>query len=370
MLNIVLASAQSFTSGGIKYSIISGTTNVSVAVQPTTYTGAANIPASVTNSGTTFAVTTIESQAFLNCTGLTTVSLPSSINSISPDAFAASGLTSINIPNSVTSIGFDAFSSCVGLTAITIPNSVTSIGESAFSACQGLTSITIPSSVTSIGDFLFYGCNHLTSVSIPNSITTIKTGMFLECSNLTSFVIPNWITEIKSQAFRYCTGLTSIYIPSSVTLIEDQTFLNCSSLTSLTCAIAAPLPINANVFQSVNQSLCSLIVPTGSLSAYQTASIWENFSPITGSATLDTYPFIYNKTSIYPNPNKGRFTINSNNEIVNQVKIYSLDGKLIFSQKTNNVNPEINIEQISKGIYLGTVTSENERESKCKLIIN
>ena len=55
----------------------------------------------------------------------------------------------------VTSIGQDAFRECSGLTSVTIPNSVTSIGESAFRECSGLTSVTIPNSVTSIGDFAF-----------------------------------------------------------------------------------------------------------------------------------------------------------------------------------------------------------------------
>ena len=72
----------------------------------------------------------------------------------------------------VKEIQKEAFYGCSGLTAVTIPSSVTSIGYSAFYGCSSLTSVTIPSSVTSIGESAFYGCSGLTSVTIPNSVTT------------------------------------------------------------------------------------------------------------------------------------------------------------------------------------------------------
>ena len=53
---------------------------------------------------------------------------------------------------------------CSGLTSITIPSSVTSLGEDCFYNCSGLTSITIPSSVTSLGGSCFWSCLNLESV--------------------------------------------------------------------------------------------------------------------------------------------------------------------------------------------------------------
>ena len=59
-------------------------------------------------------------------------------------------LNTIVIPNSVTSIGTNAFSFCRGLTKVSIPNSVKTIGNWAFYRCTGLTTVTIGNSVTSI----------------------------------------------------------------------------------------------------------------------------------------------------------------------------------------------------------------------------
>ena len=98
------------------------------------------------------------------------------------------GCQSSVIPNdgSVTSIGGNAFSDCTGLTSITIPDSVTSIGGNAFSWCSGLTSIEIPDSVTSIGRYAFYGCTGLTNIEIPDSVASIDRYAFDDCRSLTS----------------------------------------------------------------------------------------------------------------------------------------------------------------------------------------
>ncbi len=55
------------------------------------------------------------------------------------------GLTEVDLSNctSLKSIGSSAFFNCSGLTSITLPSSLTSIGSSAFIGCSGLTTIRI-----------------------------------------------------------------------------------------------------------------------------------------------------------------------------------------------------------------------------------
>ena len=182
--------------------------------------------------------------------------------SIGYEAFdGCSGLTSITIPTTVTSIGKYSFRGCYGLTSITIPSSVTSVGDSAFSGCTGLTSITIPSSVTSIGSDAFYNCSGLTSITIPSSVTSIGSGAFYNCTGLTSITIPTTVTSVGKYSFRGCYGLTSITIPSSVTSVGDSAFYGCTGLTSVTFAEGSQLTsIGSNAFYNCT-GLTSITIP-------------------------------------------------------------------------------------------------------------
>jgi hypothetical protein len=58
----------------------------------------------------------------------------------------------------VKSIGENAFYDCRGLISVTIPNRVNSIRACAFWGCRDLTSVTIPNSVTKIGERAFEYC--------------------------------------------------------------------------------------------------------------------------------------------------------------------------------------------------------------------
>ena len=69
-------------------------------------------------------------------------------------------------PTSNDKIGDNAFCDCSGLTSLTLPSDVTEIGNAAFEGCSGLTSLTLPSGVAKIGDYAFHGCSGLTSIYV------------------------------------------------------------------------------------------------------------------------------------------------------------------------------------------------------------
>ena len=93
--------------------------------------------------------------------------------------------TSIEIGEGVTSIGDNAFLWCSGLKNITIPSSVTSIGEYAFGYCSGLTNLTLPSGLTYLGNRAFHNCACLVRVELPSTLTSIGYYIFIGCERLT-----------------------------------------------------------------------------------------------------------------------------------------------------------------------------------------
>jgi hypothetical protein len=263
--------AYNFMVDGIGYTITSAKVPYAVAVDHSSYTGTVTIPASVSNNSTSYSVTSIAMQAFVNCSGLTSVTIPSSVTTIGDRAFwGCTGLTAITIPNSVTSIGIFAFSDCTGLTAVSISTSVTSIGKSTFYNCKGLTSVTIPSSVTTIGNEAFNGCSGLTSVTIPNSVTSIGESAFYGCTGLTSVTIPSSVTSIGVQSFISCRKLTAVTIPNSVTSIGNSAFAGCG-LTSV--AIPSSVSTIGNSAFSYCTDLTSVTIATNTISA---TSIGDN----------------------------------------------------------------------------------------------
>lgn len=112
-------------------------------------------------------------------------------------------------------LGDYVFNGCSGLTSLTLPSSVTEIGEGAFLNCRGLTNFTIPSGVTSIGHGAFFCCYGLISLTIPSSVTAIGSRAFNDCSGLTSiYAYMEKLPETGSNLFLGCDEKKcTVYVP-------------------------------------------------------------------------------------------------------------------------------------------------------------
>ena len=171
-------------------------------------------------------VTTVGYSAFKRCSSLTTVTFEkeSQLKTIGGDYY------------------YGAFSDCTALTSIEIPASVETIGNTAFSDCSSLATVTFEkgSRLKTIGNNAYYRCTSLTSIEIPASVETIEKKAFMHCSSLATVTFEKG-SQLKTiagdsydGAFSDCTALTSIEIPASVETIEATAFKRCSKLATVT----------------------------------------------------------------------------------------------------------------------------------------
>ncbi len=153
---------------------------------------------------------------------------------------------------SVTSIGASAFKNCSGLSSIVIPSSVGSIGFRAFSYCTGLSSVVVPSAVSFIGSYAFNNCTSMTSVNIPDGVTSIDMYTFSNCSSLTTLTIPSSVNSLGTEAFSNCTGLTLLIskstTPATIILATDVFF----NINKTTCVLKVPANTKAD-YEAANQ---------------------------------------------------------------------------------------------------------------------
>lgn len=231
----------------------------------------------------------IEAYAFYHSTALSSVTLPEGLLNIGYCAFESTALTSLTIPSTVTTIESNAFLECASLTSVTFPAGLKKIDSGAFYHCTSLASITLPEGLETIGSNAFVG-TAITTLTIPGTVMMIDYNAFAECTSLTSVTfayssnIPegDWPMENGTlwgyDLFSGCTSLTDITmnrdcyfetyggspIPYAehVTLGSHVTFIPPYFLKDVTTLKS--LSVGANVTEVSSDAFRGVTFPTGS----------------------------------------------------------------------------------------------------------
>ena len=256
------------------------------------YTDNIIIPESVVHNGTTYSVTSIGQSAFLNCSGLTSVTIPNSVTSIGRSAFKdCTSLESVTIGDGVQSIDGDVFgnhrpakiiwltytppsgySGAAGRVNYVANDQYTQLANkivykflSSIFEVDGVKYVPVSPSertcdaidyiydeqvsevsinptasyqginmkVLNVQPFMFYQNINLrkASIDIPGSISMYA---FNGCKNLQTITLGNSITCIDEYAFSDCTNMASVIVGDGTETIGAHAFENCSNLTSAT----------------------------------------------------------------------------------------------------------------------------------------
>ena len=116
----------------------------------------------------------------------------------------------------------------------------------------------MPNTVTSMGKTGFQYCTSLVNISISSNLTILTESAFSNDYNLLKITIPSKITTIESSAFYNCYGLTEIHFSATI----------------------PPLVSSSDTFSGIPTD-CKIYVPTGTLSAYTSATNYPSASTYT-----------------------------------------------------------------------------------------
>ena len=211
----------------------------------------------------------IDVNAFEGCEKLTRVRWSAGLRKINTGAFDRTGLETLVLPEGVTFLGGNAFGHAK-LKSVSLPSTVakmTATNEKSdanpFAFCENLEEIyvaegnkayksdgncvmrredntlvvgckasKIPSYTEHIGRFAFQGAA-LESVALPEGVTSIEDYAFAHNDRLKEITLPQSLTSIGKYAFLWCAALESIALPDGVTSVGNNAFSTCISLKEL-----------------------------------------------------------------------------------------------------------------------------------------
>lgn len=226
-------------------------------------------------------------------TGVNSIKVPHSVDTIEEGAFENGLFTAISIPSQVKYLGQKAFSHCSALQTIDISNTQISVIENElFDECESIESISLPNNTTSVGNYAFRGCKKLLSINIPESVDKIGINPFVKSgvseiilnnsvyklidgilygcngkeivSVLTTanktLIVPEGVETICQEAFAGNSIIEEVVCPTTLRIIDKKAFAGCSSLQKVNLEDSSVKELAELVFDGCSQ-LETVILP-------------------------------------------------------------------------------------------------------------
>ena len=218
-LPVAGADYDQFSYNGIQYIVLSEIEHTVETRGPRSLSGHVDIPSTVVYNGETYTVTGIGMFSF-SSSGITSMTLPPTIDHIGSTAFGSSALEEINLPSSLKHIYMFAFSECNNLKSIVLPEGLLTLGDMAFMYDSSIEEINLPSTLTSLGGNCFTGTS-IKSLTIPGSVKALGNDKMIDSNSLRLVIVEEGVTSIGRHVFNFCQN-ADIYLPSTLSYLGED----------------------------------------------------------------------------------------------------------------------------------------------------
>lgn len=224
------------------------------------------IPSAVTYGGISYTVVSIKSNAFTNCSGLTSISIPATVTVVDYGSFnGCKGLKNVTLEDGNAPLllqchyenrtlgygqtGSGLFHSC-SIENLYIGRNIVEdsirgnkwiyrfpyeYGYSPFYDNASITRVTIGNKVTDLPAYLFYGISGISTMELPH-VKKIGAHCFDGAAKMTTLSLGDALTHVGDYAFKGCSNLTNLAFPTTTKLLGEGAFYDCNTITSTSFA--------------------------------------------------------------------------------------------------------------------------------------
>lgn len=243
------------------------------------------------------ALESIGNEAFRNCISLKSIDFKklSALQTIGDNAFCINNYSNetnglagdISFGTNITTIGSNAFAGCSGITKLSFANCalLCIVSDGAFSGCGSLTTLDFTgcTELYSLPPYSkTWGCPSLQEIKMDNNYYTSDAGvlfikdksellLYPQGKKEATYTIPSTVKTIGESAF-LGVQLTSLEIPAGITNIKPNAFSG-SRLEKV--IMKSPTPIQLT--ESIGLWDVFVNVPTGASSDYKKARFWSDY---------------------------------------------------------------------------------------------
>lgn len=326
-------------------------------------------------------ITAIASNAFKGNETLKNLTILGNIRTIGEGAFEDSSLLSVTFEGEFKGLTVEtaAFADCTGLTSLTLPDNTVKIDAGALKGCSKLQNITYSADIV-LGSLFssenpynsaWYGAvqdgvtyylpNSLVTVTVSNTIDKICDYAFANCTKITTF---NLAVENNDKPYTLAIGDYAFAGTSAITVntgsvntigyfaflnsgisavdisdaanIKDGAFKNCTSLTAIDFSESSVDIISANCFEGC-ANLSSVIV--GNVVEHIGASAFKDCTDLAFLGAANTDPTSIIKVGTYAFYNSGITDVAAANNFDNVISVgrYAYHGTAWFTSAANSV---------------------------------
>lgn len=238
----------------------------------------------------------IPGHAFCYDPNITSVITCSTLSSIGDWAFIWAGISTISLPETLNSIGTYTFYKASLSGTVALPDSLTQLGASAFSGCKEVEAIQIGSGLTDIPPNAFAGCTNLKTITVNNrredvtipKIDGVTVTYTIPSLEATDDKVSNAEGALSlQQAVDQANGPVTIEIEKNICLNAPVTIAKGKQ-------VEITANTNCNIFGNKDKDLTNLFVvePGGELSLTGALTLggWNNTGSILvnhGKTTID-----------------------------------------------------------------------------------